>query len=386
MQLLRNLLGMLCLMDNANSKDQERQLAVCIMPWAGLRQEVKMGPVRFWPWDEKRVPDPNIRQLLKRYFKCFVDHHGDPVKTITICSYGEQDFELLEQCEYNELRAAIDVLIFSIIAPQTRLAVCGNTSSAGPPTTDRYQVIGQQLRPGDPNIYIKAGSSLSVDEMDDVHISQPWCLGGSFRIGPDEELVRAFDRIFNQSFPSIIRERIFRSLEWFRFAHTEAEQISETSKLVMMATVFEIFLQVPNIPQKKKFLAEKIEEIISDRDFLTETRPIGNRSFTYSKVAWWAWDFYTLRNRIVHGDQIAQSELRYINWITFNIVADLVFWELVKRDLYTQGCLGERVRKWTGKFQAVSKDDPTKIEDVFIRWMLGFNDVHEALGWKPRNE
>ncbi|MBN2180447.1 MAG: hypothetical protein JW715_00935 [Sedimentisphaerales bacterium] len=350
------------------------------MPWAGLRQEVNVGPVRFWPWDERKVPDTDVRQQLKRYFKCFVDHYGTPVKTITICSHREKNFELLEQYEYDEIRVAIDVLIFSIIAPQTRLAVCGNTYSAGPPTTDRYQVIGQHLILGNPNIHIKAGSTLSVDEIEKVHISQPWSLGGAFRIGPNQEIIRAFDKVFKQSFPSIIRKRIFRSLEWFRFAHTEADQVSEPSKLVMMSTAFEILLDFSKKREKKKYFVNQIEKRLKRDESVLDKRIYNNNQRIYIKAACWAWDFYNLRSRIVHGDEISTQDLCYKNWITHNIVADMVIWELIVQELYENNCIGERARKWAETFKPHVINDEN-LEEFFLNWTMGFDDYHRALDW-----
>lgn len=378
---------------NEVTQKQTSKIAVCIMPWAGLRQEVRVGPVRFWPWDKKRVPDIIVQEQLKRYFNCFVDHYGNPVNTITICSHGEPDFRTLNDIkEYNEIRSAVDILIFSIICPQTKIGVCANNQTVGPPTADRYQMIGQKMMPpNDNSIVIGAGSLTNVDQMDKIHISKPWCVGGTFGTDPDKEFISAFDKVFNTEFPADMRERIFRSLEFFRLVHTELDlglnqpfAIEKLSKLVMMSTVFEIFLSFPDTPQKKKYFADKIQDKIANSDFIPETRTGSkNKTVTRSKAAWWAWDFYNLRNKIIHGDKIEKEDLLYKDWITHDIVADLVFWELVKRELYEHGFLGERPRKLTKKFEPVTDASSVTIEDIFARWTLGFDDVHRGLGWIP---
>jgi hypothetical protein len=375
-----------------SGKNQNDQIAVCIMPWAGLREEIQVGSVRFWPWDENRVSDPAVREQLNRYFNCFVDHYGKRVETITICSHGEPDFRVLSNLdEYNEICSAVDILIFSAICPQTKIGVCSNNQSVGPPTADRYQLIGQKMKPpNEKSIVIGAGSLTNCDQMDKVRISKPWCVGGSFGTHPDEEFISAFDKVFSKGFSSNIRERIFRSLAFFRIAHTEADLglnqpvgTASLSKLVMMATAFEILLEFPESP-KSKYFAEQIENRIKTDEFLMEERIIPkNKPMQLSKGGWWAWDFYKLRNRIVHGDNIEPEELKYKEWITYNIVADLVFWEFIKRELYEQGCLGDRVRKWTKEFEPVTDAAPDVIEDIFAQWILGFEDVHRALGWIP---
>ena len=100
----------------SESQKQTNKIAVCVMPWAGLRQEVQVGPVRFWPWDENKACDTAVRNQLNRYFSCFVDHYGKQVNTLTICSHGTPDFRILnDNKEYNELRSAVDILIFSTV-------------------------------------------------------------------------------------------------------------------------------------------------------------------------------------------------------------------------------------------------------------------------------
>ena len=374
------------------SKEEKRKIAVCILPWAGLSEDIKIGPVTFWPWDENRVPDSEVKEQLNHYFNCFLDRYGRRVKTITVCSHGEPDFHILNNFdEYNEIRSAVDILIFSTICPQTKIGVCSNNPSVGPPTADRYQSIGLIVEPPNDNtIVIRTGSLINCDQMDKVHISEPWSVGGSFGINPDAEFISAFDKVLSSEFPSDVRERIFRSLEFFRIAHTEADLglnqpagTASLTKLIMMTTAFEILLEFPNYG-KSEYFAKQIESKVKTEDFLTREDVGPNRKkITWNLASWWAWDFYNLRNRIVHGDKIEPGELIYKNWITYNIVADLVFWEFVKRELYERGCLGDRAKKWTKEFEPVTDESPNVIEDIFTQWILGFEDVHRALGWMP---
>lgn len=369
------------------------RIAVCIMPWAGLREEVQVGPVRFWPWDESKVADPAVREQLNRYFNCFVDHYGKRVETITICSHGEGDFRVLNNLdEYNEVHSAVDILIFSTICPQTKIGVCRNNVSIGPPAADRYQLVGLTMKPpNDNNIVIRIGSLTSCDQMDKVHLSKPWGIGGSFGADADVELISAFDKVFSDEFPSDARQRILRSLDFFRIAHTEgdleinqpAARTASLAKLVVMATAFEILLTFPNYGKSEHFVRE-IQKKIENDEFLRreDTGPRGKK-VTWSLAAWWGWQFYDLRSRIVHGDTIEPDEVRYKDWVTHNIVADLVFWEFIKRELFERGCLGERDRRLRKELEPVSDGRPDDVEDSFTRWILGFEDVHRALGWIP---
>jgi len=102
-------------------------------------------------------------------------------------------------------------------------------------------------------------------------------------------------------------------------------------------------------------------------------------------AAWWAWDFYDLRSRIVHGEAVTAKDLQYKNWITHLIVADLVLLELVKRILYEHGCIGDTLRKNVARWTPHSSDAPEVIEAALLPGIMGLDleDTHEALGWIP---
>ncbi len=355
--------------EEISEQSKPTPLGVCIMPWAGLRQEVKIGAVRFWLWDESKVSDLNVRNQLNKFFSCFVDHHGEPVKTITICSHGHPDFRMLSKDAENEdLHSAVDILVFSSIGPQVKRAVATGHRCMAPPSSDRYQIITQRVNPGDKMIALRAGDfGGGFWDIDEVRISQPWGMGGEFGIEPDRTLITALGRVFENGFPSEVKERMLRSLEWFKLAHAETEQISIFSKVVMMGTAFEILLDFPDRGQKSEFFVEQMETKIRKSDFVVPNRArkgSDGKDHSYSQAGWWAWDFYQLRNKIVHGNKMDIGGLRYKNWITHNIVADVAFLQFMKMELLNNGC-----------FSAESQ-----------RSIIDFDDAHRALGWISKKE
>ena len=362
---------------------------ISFLPWVDLKDEFQIGPIIFWPFSraEDKIQDTTIKEHFKKYFDSYVNCQGKPTEKIVVCSYQNIDFRSLTNEEYNILRNAVDVLVFCTIAPQTKNAICANNYSMGPPSTEVFQLITQNFQPGNNYIAVRAGSLLSGGwKIGEITFPEPWSLGGPFRT-PDKELIQGFGKMFDAAFPDDVRERVFRSLQWFRMSHVESDEVSVLSKVVMMATAFEILLQVPNIPNKKKWIAEEIERRISNSDFIMETRKdLKGNDHTCSKGAWWSWDFYEIRNSIVHGDHVEAERLRYSapdkDWLTHLIVADLVFWECVKRELFEQKCIGNNVYSCAREWDKAFSNEPqgTSIEPL-SRWFLGFNDVHRALGW-----
>jgi len=285
----------------------------------------------------------DLRSYLDRYFESYVDNKGQSVDTITVCSYQNTNFLELKDGEFKDLRSCSDAIIFSVIAPQAKNAVCANNNSFGPPSSDAFELITQNFQMDNDYVHVRAGSLLSAGrKIGEVIFSRPWSMGGSFGI-PDSEIVKGFGKCFSLGFPQEFKERLFRSLEWFRLAHTESEQISELSKIVMVATGFEILLEFPK-DGKRRYFTDYVENNISSDKFARGTRTDHKgKSFEMSLASCWAWDFYNLRSTIVHGDSVPYQDLIFRDWITHLIVSDLVFLECTKRELFRNKCIGDDV-------------------------------------------
>lgn len=360
-------------------------LQVSFLPWLELSTSLTLGPVTFWPFPAEaglRINDQNTRNHLAKYFRCYVGHEGHPVKTLAVCSHGNTDFRVLNEPENQQLRRAVDALLFSDIAPQSKVAVCTNNPTMGPASSNVFELTTQNFRPGSDDIAVRAGSVLSGGwKIGHIVFPKPWETGGMLG-SPDSKLLQGLGKCLSPQFSSDARERIFRSLEWFRMAHMEGNKVSAFSKIVMMATAFEIFLQFPRVGKRQHFV-NFMESRIASTEFKKDVRTNENgKSFNLSLAGCWAWDFYELRSRIVHGDQVANEELQYRDWLTHLIVADLVFLESIKRELFEQQCIGDDVRDCAKEWDNAFPDNrPDASTEQLARWFFGFDDVHKALGW-----
>lgn len=360
------------------------------MPWAEFRTEFAVGPVHFWPFAYRateRIQDLSVLGYLRRFFKCFVDCTSIPVDSITVCSLGDMNFRQYTDAEFEQIRRAVDAVVFAAIAPANKTAVRSDNTSLGPPSADRFVLYTRNFDPADNTISVRQGHSLhSYDNMEEVHFTRPFGLGGYFW-STDNELLCGFGRLLQDDTLRDLTERLFRSLEWFRLAHTESDSLTWMTKVAMMATAFEILLAFPpNAQKKKEYFAKYINRECRDDDSVTETRNDQNgRPHEGTKAAWWAWDFYDLRSHILHGDVVPPDSLRYVRWVTQLIVADLVMWEVVVRQLFSHRCVGDRVRECAKKWVADLGGDVEDFQKLMLAGMLGFgfDDYHRALGWLP---
>jgi hypothetical protein len=369
------------------SQGQKEPIAIAYLPWADLQEEFAVGPVSFWPFYAKadqKIPDAEIRADLARFFEMFVDHTGRPVRSIVACSYDGICVRSLGEEDWRQIIAAVDCLIFAAITGGAKNAVCANNDSMAPPSADRFDLCPRWVWPCRGGVVIKTENSTNIWPQGKCVIMRPVSVGGPF-CGNYLPLLDGLGRVFAPEFPADIRERLFRTLEWFRFAHTESPTVTWLNKVVMMATGFEILLELPDRDQTNQF-AGHIERLLRLQDSCPEKRTDNKgREFEACAAAWWARDFYELRSRIVHGNQVTAADLKYRGWITHLMVADLVLRELVDRLLYQHGCIGERLRACVAKLAAESSESPEAFEAVMLPGMTGLDveDVHEALGWIP---
>ncbi|MCA9072818.1 MAG: hypothetical protein KDA84_28035, partial [Planctomycetaceae bacterium] len=224
---------------------------VMFMPWADVGKDTNIGPFTAWPWKKSRVSNSAIADHLENYFKGHVDHYGKPVSTITILS-ADDSFGTVAPKLMDKARLAVDCLLFAEIYPAVKAAVRTDNTYMAPPTADRYQLVKQQFAPGDSSFVVNIGGTSHMGQIGKLKVTCPWDRGGtSF---PDEELLNGLAALLGTRVKAADRERIERSLEWFRLAHTSGDGSSTLTKVVMMATAFEILFGLPRHNKTKLFI------------------------------------------------------------------------------------------------------------------------------------
>lgn len=356
------------------------------MPWAETTRETKIGSVIFCSLEsairQRVFADDWIKQL-KRYFRCFVDHTGSPAP-ITLCFHGDKHIRNLCEGERGDLLKAVNALAFSEISWKTATSVEQNTPHNWvPPSAEAFELFHKTFVQGDEQIVVQAGSIIHAGlSVETVRFGKPFHTGGRFSVSPSE-LTSAFDRLFVRRIPRRDKDRIWRCLDLFREYHSESPQISPLTKIVLAATVLEILAGVGRT-QKAKSIAEWTRDNIALRKPVKGRRQLKSKKKakpeSIPRCACWAFDFYRLRNRAVHEGIAKPIDLLYdatrSDWITHQIVSDLVIWQAILDELYRLRCIRpprQRYRRiLTGIVSQVVNAAP--FDDRFRKY-------HEVLGW-----
>jgi hypothetical protein len=359
------------------------------MPWADLGKEHKIGPVIFWPhraMAAKKIKDVPVRQHVRRLLRRYVNNDGTQVKGPAVVSHGAVDFRKLTKDEWADVHTAVDALIFSIIYPNNLNGLIFRDGGDAP-SSDRYKTYRQGFTPGNDDIAIRAGSRLNFWKMGKLQFQAPWCLGGT-RCTPDEKVLAGLSNMWAPDFDPDVRRRVVKSLEWFRLAHSEVDEITPFNKVVMMATAFEILVQCGS--EKAKDMRNKFNRVLAFRDSIIEPRIIKDRIKNDIKVdcikaAWWIWDFYALRNAIAHGDDVPVEKLMFDKTLTQLDVADAVFGELVVWEL-EKYAVNERVQTMLRDIRSWNYSDlvgplEPSCWGLAVRHTYRITEYHRKLGW-----
>lgn len=367
---------------------------ISFLPWLTLAQPLQFGSVTFWPSTQldERVTAEDVRQHLRTYFACYTTERGEPLPSVTICENDTCQLTPPSASQRQARRRAVDALLFTAVGRTTASSIEQDNPSVVPPTSERFQLTHQNFRPGSSTIAVESGPNLHGGiPISGVRFLRPWCLGGHFWKF-DDLVLPALGRLCESPEHDELRERVFHALEWFRLAHTGSDDVSKLSKVVMMATAFEVLLHLPRFG-KTAAIGEALDGLCATDAHPRSTVRVGKKNITLSPIGQWGVGFYDLRSAIVHGDPIPSDGLLYdanvSSWIDHLIVADVVLWEVVIRELVSCSLLTMSSSR-TGELAAATfpNADPAEIEaaltESFVSLRFRFSRSHEQLGWLPR--
>jgi len=221
--------------------------------------------------------------------------------------------------------------------------------------------------------------------IDQIHFCMPWDAGSnSFKT--DDDLLTALGRVLNNDLGEITHNRLSRTIEWFRLAHTGSPETSDESRLVMMGTAFETLLEPDDPHAKSGPMAVRLHDLTNAEHFTTTTVKIAGKPYDLNAIGAWFCSFYALRNKVIHGNGVSAEELYFNETVTHLDVADLVLWEAISWELVDHKLLGEKAREhaeWFSDAWSKQPASPSLIKTI-MRSLMGINtdDYHEGLGWK----
>ena len=157
----------------------------------------------------------------------------------------------------------------------------------------------------------------------------------------------------------------------------------------MMATAYEIFFNMHDSHSKTDILRKKINDLFLDEGIKTEVRKERNgKGIKLNLAGWWANDFYNLRNKIVHGDEVELKDLKYRDKISYIDVADLLLWKSIILKSYDKCFIEKEKIDNENKIMKILNDicpndntDQSIINRKISNLRYDFESIYKAISW-----
>ena len=360
------------------------------LPWLGMAKSISVGPVTFSPFEPESEAEPVVREYLGRYFPRYVEVDGEPIRVIVVARHtGVTGLRYHTPPERLDLTRAASALSLSGITEALTVRIVHH-NEVPVPSADSFQLIFQRFTAGSRFVAVTAGRSHHVWPLDKVTFTRPWAASSVFG-GADRHLLEALGTLLltpGRFAPEFV-QRVWHSVEWFRLAHLDGADQTDEAKLVAMATAFESLFGLA-ISSKQEAFAKRVESRVTDAEMDCDVRVKRNgKAINLSLAGCWAWDFYELRSRLVHGDAIPAHAFNTAHGTPHLVVADLAFRECLLHELFQFECFGADLRDAAARLDHALVGIPDGPEPFdALEWAfdlhLEFGRIHKELGFsKP---
>ncbi len=181
-------------------------------------------------------------------------------------------------------------------------------------TSDNFAAYHQLFDPMRATVSVEFGSYLRtqwmVGSLDRLSLVTPQHVPGQDHGISDEKLLEHLARICGRQDKDV--KRLFRALEWISFAFSNAPGHLYPSRLVAMTTAFEIMLELPEREKGQEFSKRMNARLLPNRLPKT-TKLMGYKKknpkpVSDNAIGWWCRELYGLRSKIVHGEELQNSD------------------------------------------------------------------------------
>jgi hypothetical protein len=261
-----------------------------------------------------------------------------------------------------------------------------------PPNAETLECRAHRFSPDvladPPMVTLVTHGLMHTEQVDKIFFQIPLPAHHRGKIQPNLELLELLNQVFNDSFDPQLRERLLRSLQWFRVAHRQAQALDAEIQIVEICTALEVLLNLPRQGKKDTFARVVDQWIIAlESEAVVPAQSTGKKNGSATTEAGrWAEKFYELRSSIVHEGVQSDTELYYPavdangqpSQVSQLSVASLVYGALLIQEIDAQvGYLHPAVREAI----VAPQEGRAFMNQLYKRSAWGVRDCLERLGW-----
>lgn len=299
----------------------------------------------------QHIPDQRLRARVIELLGMYRELAGKPekakpVRNIGVITVGANDFRQLTDREFREVQELRSILFLCCLAQNNRLTRNGGYMMY---TAENFDVVRQNFVLESDRLSESAGVLVNITMLGytigqtrfvrPVHVNQP----PRFRY--DDKLLQQLRLLRRHNRP--LYRRIARAGAVFLESYYNNPAVDTRARILLQTAAFEILLDLPEQKQRMVF-KDEIERLVSNN---------GERKYRYKYERYgklvletrtikgiWADRFYTLRNHIVHGENVPEREYVFRGAQHHLVIAPLMFMSCIK-GLIDQWLIGASRRR-----------------------------------------
>jgi hypothetical protein len=284
--------------------------------------EIRFGRTRVWNSRllEKEIGDEQLRQ---RVAALLASHRlpptsskraSQPVSDMGVVSVGDSDFRPLSPAHSRETTDARCALFLACLSHNVGLL--GPNAGFSTYTAENFDLHGYKIDLSSSYFAQSSGALIEIihggyrygeaEFPTPLHV--PWPTPFKY----DEDLLHAVEHL-RRSHGRLYR-RVIRAASVFIESYYNTRSLDINARVLLQATAFEVLLDLPDTQQRLAF-KNAIERLCNnkfERRYWHKYEVRGKkRADVRTQKGIWADRFYSLRNSIIHGDEVPRSRYHY---------------------------------------------------------------------------
>lgn len=269
--------------------------------------------VRIWNID-KGLPESIRDEALRDRVRLLIRTNtidGQPVSNAAIIDVGSPNCEKFTSENVRAMEEAKLLLFIGFLAKNN---LEGDAWSMA--TSENFKIVTQNFSQGNNSVTESEGAIVIRNKLGydlrGYEYRAPVSVLKPLNFDVDEFLILEILKIKTKH--PIIYKRIIRSIDLFFQGYHNDPHVSHNARHLLLVAAFETLLKLPSRGQRKYF-----KEIVNKQwrdstdeefDYKWEDRGIYKQDKGIKKVIW-ADSFYTLRNHIIHGKELKDSDFMF---------------------------------------------------------------------------
>jgi hypothetical protein len=313
------------------------------MPYLALGgiDRIRVGDVEIWNFDKlaSEVADETLRARVEALLSMYRQTGrkpgtSSPLRDIGIVSIGKQGFSELSFAEFEQVQEARYLLFLCCLAK--------NCTQYGPNaghamfTSENFEVVYQSFLLDSDFVSERAGVLVTIQilgyKIGETRFTKPSYVNLPIRFAYDDKLLDALVALKTDQ--PVLYQRILRSAAVFLESYYNSPSVDMKARILLQTVALEVLLDLPDTGQRKQ-LKNEIEALTSIPGEKTYTYhyevPNAMKEETRNLKVMWADRFYTLRNHIIHGQEVHPRDFRFLRCQHHLLIAPVMFTFAVKR-------------------------------------------------------